>query len=159
MHCPVPVQNVRRVLCVFPAYTPAFATFEHAYALMGGVRAFMPPQGLLVIAAYLPPRWDVRFIDENIAPAKPADFAWADIVLVSGMHVQAPQINTILAHAKAAGKVSVLGGSSVSGAPDMYPGFDYLHIGEMGDATDRLIAQLDASIAAPAEQGRFDRNR
>jgi hypothetical protein len=92
---------MRRVLCVFPTYTPAFATFEHAYALMGDVRAFMPPQGLLVIAAYLPPRWQVRFVDENIAPAKPADFAWADIVLVSGMHVQAPQINVI--HARLLG--------------------------------------------------------
>jgi radical SAM superfamily enzyme YgiQ (UPF0313 family) len=156
VHCPVPVKKARRVLCVFPAYTPAFATFEHAYALMGDVRAFMPPQGLLVIAAYLPPRWDVRFVDENIAPAKEADFAWADIVFVSGMHVQAPQINAIRARAEAAGKVTVLGGSSVSGAPDMYPAFDYLHIGELGDATDELIALLDESIDAPAQQVLFE---
>jgi hopanoid C-2 methylase len=156
MHCPVPVKNVRRVLCVFPAYTPAFATFEHAYALMGDVRAFMPPQGLLVIAAYLPPLWDVRFIDENIAPAKSADFAWADIVFVSGMHVQAPQINDIDARAKAAGKITVLGGSSVSAAPDMYSAFDYLHIGEIGDATDELIATLDACIEPPPRQIRFE---
>jgi radical SAM superfamily enzyme YgiQ (UPF0313 family) len=156
VRCPVPVQNVRRVLCVFPAYTPAFATFEHAYALMGDVRAFMPPQGLLVIAAYLPPGWDVRFVDENIAPARAADFTWADVVFVSGMHVQAPQINAIQARAKAAGKVTVLGGSSVSGAPDMYPAFDYLHIGEMGDATDELIALLDASVAPPPKQVRFE---
>ena len=156
MHCLLPIKNARRVLCVFPAYTPAFATFEHAYALMGDVRAFMPPQGLLVIAAYLPPVWDVRFIDENIAAAEPADFAWADIVLVSGMHVQAPQINSINARAKAAGKVTVLGGSSVSGAPDMYPAFDYLHVGELGDATDDLIALLDASVEPPAQQMRFE---
>jgi radical SAM superfamily enzyme YgiQ (UPF0313 family) len=77
-------------------------------------------------------------------------------VLVSGMHVQAPQINTIHARAKAAGKVTVLGGSSVSGAPDMYPAFDYLHIGELGDATDELIAMLDQSVDAPAEQVRFE---
>src|SRR5947209_19568088 len=95
---------MRRVLCVFPAYTPAFATFEHAYALMGDVRAFMPPQGLLVIAAYLPPVWDVRFIDENIAAADPPDFAWADIVLVSGIHVQAPPIHSDIAPAQAAAK-------------------------------------------------------
>jgi radical SAM superfamily enzyme YgiQ (UPF0313 family) len=156
VRCPVPVQNVRRVLCVFPAYTPAFATFEHAYALMGDVRAFMPPQGLLVIAAYLPPGWDVRFVDENIAPARAADFAWADAVFVSGMHVQAPQINAIQGRAKAAGKVTALGGSSVSGAPDMYPAFDYLHIGEMGDATDELVALLDASVAPPPKQVRFE---
>jgi len=100
----------------------------------------MPPQGLLLIAAYLPASWPVRFIDENVAPAKAADFAWADVVMVSGMHIQAPQINDIAARAKTAGKVTVLGGASVSGAPELYPEFDYLHIGEIGDATDRLIA-------------------
>ena len=47
----VEVTNRRRILCVFPRYAPSFGTFEHAYALMDGVRAFMPPQGLLVIAA------------------------------------------------------------------------------------------------------------
>ena len=156
MHCSHPVENTRRVLCVFPAYTPAFATFEHAYSLMGDVRAFMPPQGLLVIAAYLPRTWDVRFVDENIAAAEASEFAWADIVLVSGMHVQAPQIKDIHARAKAAGKVTVLGGSSVSGAPDMYPDFDYLHIGELGDATDELISRLDRSIEAPPRQVRLE---
>ena len=84
---------------------------------MGGVRAFMPPQGLLLIAAYLPASWPVRFVDENIAPASPADFAWADVVMASGMHIQAPQIHDIAARAKAAGKIAVLGGASVSGAP------------------------------------------
>src|SRR3974390_1510028 len=148
----ISVRRERRILCVFPAYTPSFGTFQHAYALMGRVRAFMPPQGLLLIAAYMPQAWPVRFIDENIAPANEADFAWADVVLVSGMHIQAPQIRDICARAHAAGKVAVLGGPSVSGAPEMYPGFDYLHIGELGDATDKLIGLLDASVARPAAQ-------
>jgi radical SAM superfamily enzyme YgiQ (UPF0313 family) len=156
MRCPLIVAHERRVLCVFPAYTPSFGTFSHAYRLKGRVRAFMPPQGLLLIAAYLPVSWPVRFIDENIAPAGAADFAWADVVLVSGMHIQAPQIRDIAARAKAAGKVTVLGGASVSGMPELYPGYDYLHIGEIGDATDRLIARLDDSIAAPPIQVRFE---
>jgi len=50
---------------------------------MKGVRAFMPPQGLLLIAAYMPQTWPVRFIDENVRKATEADFAWADAVLVS----------------------------------------------------------------------------
>jgi radical SAM superfamily enzyme YgiQ (UPF0313 family) len=158
MRCPLSPANERRVLCVFPAYTPSFGTFSHAFRLIGRVRAFMPPQGLLLIAAYLPASWPVRFIDENIAPAKAADFAWADIVMVSGMHIQAPQINDIAARAKAKGKVTVLGGASVSGAPELYPAYDYLHIGEIGDATDRLIARLDDSVAAPAAQQRFETN-
>jgi radical SAM superfamily enzyme YgiQ (UPF0313 family) len=156
MRCPLTVSNRRRVLCIFPAYTPSFGTFSHAYRLMSRVRAFMPPQGLLVIAAYLPASWQVRFVDENLAPATAADFAWADIVMASGMHIQGPQIHDIAARAKAAGKVSVLGGASVSGAPELYPEFDYLHIGEAGDATDRLIARLDETVARPPAQIRFE---
>jgi radical SAM superfamily enzyme YgiQ (UPF0313 family) len=151
MQYPDTVKNRRRALCVFPAYTPSFGTFAHAYKLMG-VTAFMPPQGLLVIAAYLPKAWDVRFVDENVARATRQDFAWADFVFVSGMHIQERQINDIRARAEAAGKVTVLGGPSVSGAPEMYPKFDYLHLGELGDATDRLIQILDASVARPAKQ-------
>src|SRR5688500_1010161 len=128
-------QNPRRILCVFPRYTPSFGTFEHAYRLMG-VKAFMPPQGILLIAAYLPEGWDVRFIDENIRPASTQDFAWADAVLVSGMHIQRGAMQDIARRAHARGKVCVLGGPSVSACPQYYPDFDYLHIGEVGDATD-----------------------
>jgi radical SAM superfamily enzyme YgiQ (UPF0313 family) len=151
MRHPATVRQRRRILCVFPAYTPSFGTFSHAYKLMG-VTAFMPPQGLLAIAAYLPEAWDVRFIDENISRATPADFSWANAVFVSGMHIQAPQIEDIRSRAKTAGKVTALGGPSVSGAPEMYPDFDYLHIGELGDATDRLIALLDDSVVPPSTQ-------
>ena len=156
MRSTVPVSNQRRVLCVFPRYTPAFGTFNHAYRLMKGVRAFMPPQGLLLIAAYLPQSWPVRFVDENIGRASAADFEWADVVAVSGMHVQASQIHDITARAHVAGKVVVLGGPSASASPEMYPDVDYIHIGEIGDATDRLIARLDETIAAPATPARFE---
>src|SRR5262249_26960535 len=119
---------------------------------MKGVRAFMPPQGLLVIAAYMPQAWPVRFVDENIRKATDADFAWADAVLVSGMHVQAAQIHDIAARAHAAGKVVMLGGPSASAAPEMYPDIDYVHIGEIGDAADELIARLDESVDRPSPQ-------
>ncbi len=156
MRCPLSPRNTRRILCLFPAYTPSFGTFSHAYRLFGRVRAFMPPQGLLLIAAYMPAAWPVRFVDENIRRASAADFAWADAVLVSGMHVQAPQIHDIARRAKATGKLTVLGGPSVSGAPEMYPEFDYLHIGEIGDGTDALFTRLDDSVAAPPAQVRFE---
>src|ERR1700758_4320732 len=93
----VRVRRGRRVLCIFPTYAPSFGTFSHAYPLMWRVKAFMPPQGLLLIAAYLPEAWPVRFIDENIGAARSEDFAWADVVMVSGMHVQRPQIRDIAA--------------------------------------------------------------
>jgi len=156
MRCSVQIGHSRRILCVFPRYAPSFGTFSHAYKLMPGVCAFMPPQGLLLIAAYLPERWPVRFVDENIAPVTAADLAWADAVLVSGMHIQAPQIRDIAKRAAAAGKVVAVGGPSVSAAPEMYQEIDYLHLGELGDATDRLVAALDHSVAKPTGQVRFE---
>lgn len=156
MRCSLPVSSRRRILCVFPAYTPSFGTFSHAYPLMGGVKAFMPPQGLLLIAAYMPESWECRFIDENIRRATAEEFAWADAVFVSGMHIQAPQIHDINARAHAAGRVTVLGGPSVSGSPEKYPDFDYLHLGEIGDATDRLVEILDRDVAIPPAQVRLE---
>src|SRR3954471_4561550 len=149
------VRHRRHILCVFPRYAPSFGTFQHAYPLTDGVRAFMPPQGILLVASYLPAEWDVRLIDENIRPADDGDFAWADAVFASGMHVQKVEIIGIAARARAAGKVSALGGPSVSACPEEYPQFDYLHLGEIGDATNALIAALDESVASPPVQRRF----
>ena len=105
----------------------------------------------------MPENWPVRFIDENIAAGERRRFAWADVVLVSGMHVQAAADPRHRRAARmTAGKVVVLGGPSVSAAPEMYPEIDYLHIGEIGDATDALIARLDESVRAARAQMRFE---
>jgi len=154
MRSPLRPRHVRRVLCVFPAYAPSFGTFSHALKL-AGAGAFMPPQGLLLIAGYLPESWPVRFIDENVRPASAADFEWADAVFATGMHIQAADIHDICDRAHAAGKTAVLGGPSVSSAPETYPEYDYLHIGEIGDATDELIARLDDGERRPASQVRL----
>ena len=142
----------RQILCVFPRYSPSFGTFEYAFPLLDGVSAFMPPQGLLVVAAALPTTWEVRFRDENIGPATAEDFAWADAVFVSGMHIQRPQINDICRRAHAYDKTTVLGGPSVSACPEQYPEFDYLHVGELGDATDDVIARLACDPSRPIRQ-------
>jgi radical SAM superfamily enzyme YgiQ (UPF0313 family) len=149
-------QNKRRILCVFPKYSRSFGTFHHAYPLMGRVKAFMPPQGILVVAAYLPEQWDVRFIDENKREAQSTDYRWADAVIVSGMHIQRERINHINDLAHQAGKVTIVGGPSVSGCPEYYPDFDIVHLGELGDATDAMIAHIDQTVARPPSQIRFE---
>jgi radical SAM superfamily enzyme YgiQ (UPF0313 family) len=50
----------------------------------------------------------------------------------------------------------VLGGSAVSSSPEAYPEFDYLHLGEIGDATDELIATLNDRVEPPPVQRRFE---
>ncbi len=157
MRTPYSPATHRRILCISPRYAPSFGTFQYAYPLFGDrVRAFMPPQGLLVVAAYLPERWDVRFIDENERPATGLDFRWADAVFVSGMHVQRPQIHDVIARAHAYGRPVALGGPSVSGCPEYYPDADFLHVGELGDATDRLIEYLDRHEGRPRSPLRFE---
>jgi radical SAM superfamily enzyme YgiQ (UPF0313 family) len=147
----------RRILCVYPRYARSFGTFQHAYSFFGGrVRAFMPPQGLLVVAAYLPASWPVRFADENSQAATAEDFRWADAVFVSGMHIQRPQILDIIARAHAHDRPVIVGGPSVSGCPEYYPDADIVHLGELGDATDRLIEHLDLHPERPPHQLRFE---
>jgi radical SAM superfamily enzyme YgiQ (UPF0313 family) len=155
MRTPYTPRHHRNVLCVFPRYAPSFGTFHHAYALLGGVRAFMPPQGLLVVASYLPLSWGVRFVDENTRPATDEELRWADAVFVSGMHVQRAHIDDVIRRAHAQGRPVVLGGPSVSGCPEFYPDADILHVGELGDATDRIIAHLDTDPARPPVQLAF----
>ena len=149
-------RNHRRILCIFPKYSRSFGTFHHAYPLMGHVKAFMPPQGILVVAAYLPKEWEVKFIDENIKPATKADYQWADVVIVSGMHIQRPHIQKINELAHQAGKMTIVGGPSVSSCPEYYPDFDIVHIGELGDATDRMIQYVDEHNNRPPSQVWFE---
>src|ERR1700726_4874554 len=147
------LETVRRILCVFPRYTSSFGTFEYSYPLTDGVQAFMPPQGILLIAAYLPGNWPVRFVDENIRPATVEDFEWAEAVFVSGMHIQRQQMNDICRRAHGFDLPVAIGGPAVSASPDYYPAFDYLHVGELGDATNDLIERLARGPSRPAPQG------
>jgi hopanoid C-2 methylase len=156
MRTPYQPTNVRRVLCVFPRYAHSFGTFQHAYPLLGRVRAFMPPQGLLVVARYLPERWPVRFVDENSRLATDEDFEWADAVFVSGMHIQRHQIHDLVRRAQAHGRPIAIGGPSVSGCPEYYPDADIIHVGELGDATDQMIEYLDVHRGRPPAQLAFE---
>lgn len=142
----------RRILCVFPRYTSSFGTFEYSYPLTDGVRAFMPPQGLLLISAYLPQDWQVKFIDENLRRTTREEFEWAEAVFVSGMHIQRQQMNDICRRAHEFDLPVALGGPSVSACPDYYPSFDYLHVGELGDATNQLIEILSRDTFRPKSQ-------
>jgi radical SAM superfamily enzyme YgiQ (UPF0313 family) len=71
------------------------------------------------------------------------------------MHVQRDCVAEVNERAHRFGKITVLGGPSVSAAPDWYPGFDILHIGELGDATQELYARLKKSVERPLEQIRL----
>src|SRR4051812_31967729 len=146
-------ETARRILCIFPRYTSSFGTFEYSYPLTDGVKAFMPPQGLLLIAAYLPANWPVRFVDENIRAASAEDFEWAEAVFVSGMHIQRQQMNEICRRAHRYDLSVAIGGPSRSACPGDYPPFGYLHLCGTGDAPDQMIARAGRGPSPPGNPG------
>lgn len=134
----------RRILLVYPKFTrTSLFGFHHLATLVPGKRAVMPPLGLITFGALLDrAEWDVRLVDENVRPLQRQDLAWADVVALSGMHMQRERITEVLLEAGELGKVTVLGGPSVSICPEYYPMADVLHVGEIGDETTKLLAFL-----------------
>jgi radical SAM superfamily enzyme YgiQ (UPF0313 family) len=116
----------------------------------------MPPQGLLLLAAYLPRTWEVRIVDENVGAVDDADLAWSDAVFVSGMHVQRAAIARLIAAAHRHERLVVVGGPSASACPEYYADADVVHVGEIGDATDELVGLLEASVRRPARALRLE---
>src|SRR5258708_33829084 len=100
----------------------------------------MPPQGLVLIAAYLPAHWPVRFIDENIRVATTEDFEWAEAGFVSGMHIQRQQMNDICRRAHAFDLAVAIGGPSVSAPPDHLPSFALYPARTTGSPTSDPVA-------------------
>jgi radical SAM superfamily enzyme YgiQ (UPF0313 family) len=151
MRSNVRVSSSRRILCV-NARVPDTNEMRRAYDLVPQIKAYMVPQGILTVAAYLPPRWEVRVVDENVRPASDEELDWADAVLATGMHVQRESLADLAARAHERGKLAVAGGPSVSACPEYHPSFDILHVGELGDATEEVIASIDRSVRRPDSQ-------
>jgi len=135
-------------LLVYPAYPDTFWSFKHVLPFISKKAAF-PPLGLLTVAAMLPPSWEKRLADVNVAPMGEADLAWADVVLVSAMLVQTPSARDIIARAKAAGKRVVAGGPAFSDQPGRFPGVDHFILGEAEDILPTFLEDLQHGRARP----------
>jgi hypothetical protein len=68
-------------------------------------------------------------------------------------------VNDICRRAHAFDLAVAIGGPSVSACPDYYPAFDYLHVGELGDATNDLIARLARDPSRPEAAGGVEDRR
>ena len=75
-----------RILLVYPEFPNTFWSFKHALKFVSK-QASLPPLGLLTVAAMLPPAWEKRLVDMNVATLNDRDLAWADLVFISAMVV------------------------------------------------------------------------
>ena len=118
-------------LLISPRFPPTFWSYEPLLELVGK-KALMPPLGLITVAALLPDNWTCRLVDCNVRPVTDKDWAWADIVLLSGMIVQKPHLLELVAEGKRRGKPVVVGGPYPTALPDELrdAGADFLVLDE-----------------------------
>jgi radical SAM superfamily enzyme YgiQ (UPF0313 family) len=116
-------------LLVYPKFPDTYWSFRYALSFQGK-RAAQPPLGLMTVAALLPASWKRRLIDTNVERLKDADLAWADVVLLSGMHVQQADLTAIVRRCRAHGVRTVIGGPITSSLSAAELEADHVVIGE-----------------------------
>jgi len=130
-----------RVLLLYPLFPESFWSFNKALELIGR-KVSLPPLGMITVAAILPQTWEFRLVDRNAQFETEADWAWAELVIVSGMIVQKPDLLSIICEAKRRSKLVAVGGPYVTSVPDaaLAAGVDFLVLDE-GEITLPLMVK------------------
>ncbi|HHP7243973.1 MAG TPA: B12-binding domain-containing radical SAM protein, partial [Elainellaceae cyanobacterium] len=132
------------VLLLYPLFPKSFWSFDKALELVGR-KVAMPPLSLVTVAAILPQHWEFRLVDRNIGYESEADWYWADLVIISGMIVQKPDMLYLIETAKQRGKQVVVGGPYVTSVPDAAKnaGADFLVLDEGEITLPMLVDALE----------------
>ena len=130
-----------RVLLLYPLFPKSFWSFDRALELIGR-KVSLPPLGLITVAAILPQTWEFRLVDRNIRSETELDWEWADLVIISGMIVQKPDMLNCIQSAKQRGKLVAVGGPYVTSVPEaaQSAGVDFLVLDE-GEITLPLFVE------------------
>jgi radical SAM superfamily enzyme YgiQ (UPF0313 family) len=144
-----------KVLLLYPCFPKSFWSFEKTLALLNR-KAMLPPLGLVTVAAILPQEWEFRLVDRNVRDCTDADWAWADLVILSAMIVQKKDLLNQVQEAKRRGKRVAVGGPYPTALPDeaAAAGADYLILDE-GEITLPLFVE---AIARGERSGTFRSN-
>ena len=133
-----------RVLLLNPRFPKSFWSFDKALELIGR-QVSLPPLSLITVAAILPQTWEFRLVDRNIRPETPADWEWAELVIISGMIVQKDDMIQLIQSAKRLGKPVAVGGPYVTSVPEaaQAAGVDFLILDEGEITLPLFVAALD----------------
>lgn len=108
-----------------------------------GKKAYVPPLGLITVAALLPQRWDMQLVDLTFQKVSSESWDAADLVIISGTILQYREIIDLIKEAKQRNKLVAVGGPGVFHFPQdaLDAGADFVIKGE-GEITVPLL--LDA---------------
>jgi radical SAM superfamily enzyme YgiQ (UPF0313 family) len=150
------LQNKRittmKALLLYPRFPKTFWSYDE-FMKIAGLKASIPPLGIITVAAMLPTEWEIRFYDRNVSPETDADWQWCDIVILSAMIAQKEDFLAQIQKAAQLGKKVAVGGPYPTSIPDaaLNAGANYLILDE-GEIT---VPQFLEAIAQNQQQGIF----
>jgi len=123
-----------KALLLYPQFPQSFWSYDR-FMEIAGLKAVIPPLGIITVAALLPSTWDIRFYDRNVACESEADWEWCDLVILSAMIVQKSDFQSLIQKAVQLGKKVAVGGPYPTSVPqdalDVGAQFLILDEGEM----------------------------
>ncbi|MGC9965525.1 MAG: radical SAM protein [Syntrophobacteraceae bacterium] len=126
---------------------PKTTFWSHKHALeFAGVKAQMPPLGLLTVAAMLPDTWTVRLVDMDVHPLTDEDLNWAEIAFIGGMCVQAKSMEEVIRRCREL-KIRTCGGGAIYASLEHIARVDHLFLGEVEQLMPEFLDDLAAGHA------------
>ncbi|GFE71531.1 B12-binding domain-containing radical SAM protein [Chroococcus sp. FPU101] len=105
-----------RALLIYPVFPPTFWSYDKILKLVNR-KVLLPPLGLITVAGILPQNWEYKLVDRNIRSVTEEEWAWADLVILSGMIVQKNDLLDQIKEAKRRGKLVAVGGPYATSVP------------------------------------------
>jgi radical SAM superfamily enzyme YgiQ (UPF0313 family) len=141
-----------KALLLYPLFPKTFWSYDR-FMEMADLKAFIPPLGIITVAALLPKEWEIRFYDRNVNLETDADWAWCDIMILSAMMVQKQDFHGLIRKAVQLGKKVAVGGPYPTSLPEpaLESGAHYLVLDE-GEIT---IPDFLKALAVGQERGTF----
>ena len=141
-----------KALLLYPRFPQTFWSYDR-FMRMAGLKAFIPPLGIITVASLLPADWEIRFHDRNVNEETDADWEWCDIVILSAMLAQKPDFLAQIQKAVQLGKKVAVGGPYPTSIPEaaLNAGAHYMILDE-GELT---VPQFLEAIAKGEGQGIF----
>src|ERR687885_714833 len=141
-----------KALLLCPRFPQTFWSYDRFMA-MAGLKASIPPLGIITVASLLPEDWEIRFHDRNVNEETDADWEWCDMVILSAMLAQKQDFLAQIQKAVRLGKKVAVGGPYPTSIPEaaLKAGADYLILDE-GEVTVSLFLE---AIKQGEQQGIF----
>ncbi|MEM8719143.1 MAG: B12-binding domain-containing radical SAM protein [Cyanobacteria bacterium P01_G01_bin.39] len=141
-----------RTLLLYPHFPQTFWSYDE-FMKIAGLKAFIPPLGIITVASMLPSDWSLRFCDRNVKSESEADWEWCELVILSAMMAQKADFLAQIRKAARLGKKVAVGGPYPTSVPQdaLEAGANYLILDE-GEIT---VPQFLQAIEQKQESGIF----